>query len=804
MKTKLFIFVLLLVAFSPDLQAQLGKIYGTVVTEEGPLAYATVKLSKAEDSSFVKAAVTNVQGQFAFPQLIEKSYLLEISFIGMESYFSARIEMKQEIIQLPVIKLKPRSTELEEVEITAQKPLVSVFADKTVFNVESSLNSIGTDGMELLRKAPGVVMDNNENIIVEGKTGVQIFINGKPSPLAGTDLTNFLRALQASDIESIEIITQPSSKFDAAGNAGIINIVLKKDKRFGTNGSLTAGYAYGKYGRYNTSLNLNHRTKNAVVFGTYSHTAGKRWSFLYLDRTQEGVRYDSETETVGDNTGHNLRSGADFFLNSKHTVGILVNANVYDRLSDGITNTPIIPLPGTRPEQFLVANNFSESNNYNLNGNLNYRYADTLGRELTIDVDYGTYERDEETDQPNQYLNGLRNQTLFERNFGMNTLTEVDIVTLKADYSSKFMGGKLTFGGKYSLVRTDNDFQFFDIIDAQDILNFNRSNRFIYSENINAGYFNFNKKGKKWSYQFGLRAEQTISEGDLQSIQASEQNNVKRNYLDWFPSGGLTFAPAYNRSWALSYSRRIQRPNYRTLNPFESQLDELSFAKGNPFLQPQYTDNIKLSHTYNFRLTTSISYSFVRDFFAQITDTLGTTRNFITTRNIANQRVWNIGVSYPFQATKWWSVFFSFNAMRSNYVARDEKYVPLQQNAISFYGQNTFTLPKGFRLEVSGWFNSPYIWGGTYLSKSLGSLDIAIQKKFLGDKLTARLAFSDILFSSPWRADMQYGELYINGTGGWESRQVRFDLNYAFGRKEIKAARKRKTGMDAENKRVGE
>ncbi|MEM9930319.1 MAG: outer membrane beta-barrel family protein, partial [Bacteroidota bacterium] len=256
-------------------------------------------------------------------------------------------------------------------------------------------------------------------------------------------------------------------------------------------------------------------------------------------------------------------------------------------------------------------------------------------------------------------------------------------------------------------------------------------------------------------------------------------------------------------SWALNYSRRIARPNYNSLNPFESQIDELSFQKGNPFLQPQYTDNIKLSHTYKYRLTTSIGYSYISDFFAQITDTLGTDRNFLITRNIANQEVWNLSVSYPFTAAKWWSVYLSLNGYHSSYEGQDDKFVAIDQTTFSFYAQNTFTLPRGFRFEVSGWFSSPSVWGGTYITNSMGSLDLGLQKKFLDDKLSVRLSANDVLFTSRWFADMQFGDLFIDGTGGWESRRVQLNFSYNFGNQEVKNARRRKTGLEDEDGRVG-
>ncbi|NNE31045.1 MAG: outer membrane beta-barrel protein, partial [Winogradskyella sp.] len=223
---------------------------------------------------------------------------------------------------------------------------------------------------------------------------------------------------------------------------------------------------------------------------------------------------------------------------------------------------------------------------------------------------------------------------------------------------------------------------------------------------------------------------------------------------------------------------------------------------GNPFLQPQYTDNLKLSHTFNYRLTTSLSYSFIEDFFAQVTEAVGDNQNFIIQRNVANQKIINLGVSYPTRFNEWWSIYVSVNAYRSIYEATNPDFVSTEQNTLSLYAQNTFKLPKGITAEVSGWYSSPSVWGGTYETRSLGSLNLAFQKKFFNDKLTARLGFNDILYTSPWQGTTRFGNLFIDGSGGNDSRQVRFNLTYNFGRDDIKKARKRDTSIEDEKERI--
>ncbi len=795
--------LLLICCFHLQMNAQTGQIKGTVADQNTPLAFTTVVLKAATDSTMIKAAVTIEDGSFKFDNIAFANYFLEISYVGMTTYQSDVFSLNQSSFTAPKIILKPNTNEMESIEVVAKRPMIEVLADKTVFNIENTLNATGTTAFELLRKAPGVIIDNSNNLILEGKTGIQIYIDGRPSPLAGDDLVNFLNTLQSSDIDKIEIITQPSSKYDAAGNAGIINIKLKKDKRLGTNGTASVGYSYGKNGRASSSLNLNNQTKKTNFFGSYNNNFGDSYSFINLDRIQNNVRYDSETESIRDAKSNNLRVGADFFPNNKHTFGILLNGNFYTQEDNGFTRTPISPQATGEVEQVLVAQSVNDNQSYNLAGNINYKFVDTLGHEFSMDFDYGKYDRDRTSYQPNSYQNEAGDLVFLETNYRMQTPIDIDILTAKMDYSQNLFGGKLSAGGKFSLVETDNIFNFYNVINEDDVLNMDRSNTFSYSENINAGYFNYYKKIKKWTVQAGLRLEQTISEGDLQSTQINEEDKVNRNYFDWFPSGGLTYAPDYKNSWSLNYSRRIQRPNYASLNPFEYQLDELSFSKGNPFLQPQYTNNIKLSHTYKYRLTTSLSYSHIKDFFASVTETAGETRNFLITRNVANQQVWNLGISYPFSVNKWWSVYTSINAFHSEYKGNAEEFVSIDQTTLNFYGQNSFTLPKGFRFEISGWFSSPSVWNGTYQTKSMGSLDVALQKKFLDDRLSVRVAGSDILFTSFWRADMQFGDLYIDGSGGWESRLVKVNVSYRFGRNEIKKNRKRSTGLEEEGKRVG-
>jgi iron complex outermembrane recepter protein len=801
MKKQLFTLVGLFLTIS--LWSQTISIKGLAknAANEG-VPFAAVAVFKSSDSTLIKADIADANGGFKLSNIPTGRVFVSINSVGFQKFSSKVLELTDKDLEMDPSVLTPENRELTEVVVKSRKPMVEVLADKTVFNVQSSLSATGTTGFELLRKAPGIVIDNAENLILEGKTGVMIYIDGKPSVLSGADLTNFLKTLQASDIEAIEIITQPSSKYDAAGNAGIVNIRLKKDKRFGTNGTVSLGAAYGINGRLNGSISLNNRGRKTNFFATYSNNLGKTRNFMEFYRQQAGVIYDLSTVLVNDATSNNVKAGVDVFINNKSTFGVILNGNFNNGNSINNSRTPITRMTEGTPNQVLVAQNLSDFDNRNVYLNTNYRFADTLGHVLNMDADYGIYTSESLSNQPNTYFNGDETKKLFERNYQMNTPTNIHVLTFKTDYEQDFLKGKLAFGFKLSNVKTDNTFDFYDFTNGEKIKNKDRSNQFVYTENINAAYVNFNRTWGKLNFQGGLRVEHTVSEGNLTSLQQNKDNRVPRDYVNAFPSGGLTYAANANNSLALTYSSRIERPSYRSLNPFEFKIDELSYSKGNAFLKPQYSNDIKISHTYKYTLTTSLSYSYIKDFFAQVVDTIEGTRNFMMQQNIANQSVINVGISYPFQVAKWWDVFFSANAYRSNFEAKNDKYVPITRTTVSFYGQNTFSLPQNWKMEVSGWFSGPGVWGGTYLTKSLGSLDIAFQKKILNDKVSARLAFNDVFFTSFWRGNTQFGDLKINGRGGWESRQIRLNLSYNFGNNQVKSARNRKTGLEDEKGRI--
>jgi outer membrane receptor protein involved in Fe transport len=771
-------------------------------TNEG-IPFAGLVLRLAADSSVLKVEYSDAQGQFAFSVVPQGRYFLEASSLGYQTLAGPVFSFDGlEALRLPDLSLQTNAQQLNTVEVKAQKPLIEVQPDKMVFNVAGSINAMGQNGLELLRKAPGVMLDKDENVILKGKNGVAIYIDGRLSQLQGDDLKSILRGMQASEIEAIEIISQPTARFDAAGNAGIINIRLKKDKKLGTNGSLNYGYAIGIFNKWNGSLSFNNRSKGSNWFGTFSNNLGVNQSFTNFYRLQSNLVFDQKSTSRNENYNNNLKLGADFFLSKNKTLGFILNGNFSDSDGQSWSRTPISTQGTAQVLQVLQAQSLSANNRRNLNANLNYRVNAEQGKEFNIDLDFGRFTRADESFQPNRYFDANEKNVLSSRDFRMNRPTEIGIYSLKMDLSRPLGKGKLLYGTKLSLVETENTFDFFNVISGQNQLDENRSNTFNYRENINAAYASYQQKWKKWGLDAGLRLENTNSLGQLEAQLENPNNRVQRNYVNLFPSGGLTYQAGQSHTWGLNFSRRIDRPNYRTLNPFVSQLDELTYGQGNPFLQPQYTNNIELSHTYKYTLNTSLRVSHTSNFFAEVSDTIEGNRNFLMTRNIASERNIGINISYPFNPAKWWSVYANVNAYRLDYqAAQGNGFYNISANVLSLYVQNTFTLLKNWRFELSGFYTSPSVWGGTYDNRRFWGSEAGVQKRFLNEKFNLKVSVSDLFNSMQWRGISRFGGLLMDASGGWESRQFRVNLSYNFGRKEVGAARRRNTGADEESRR---
>ncbi len=797
-----------------------SSVYGQKITvkaineDASIVEYATVALMNAADSAIVKGEITNEDGVAIFENLAKGQYIIRTSFVGLADHWSEVVNIQEKDITLSAT-LKAMSQQLKEVVIAAKKPIIEVSADRMILNPDASISMAGISALDLLRKAPGVVIDNNDGIQLKGKNGVRIYIDGKPSQLTQQDLANLLRNMTSNDIEAVEIITNPSAKYDAQGNAGIINIRLKKNKNYGTNGSASLGLGYGKYHKANANVTLNNRQGKVNSFGNFGIGNSKWFNDMSLYRQQDGKIFDGYQEQTNHNKPVNAKLGLDYYLNPKHTFGVMVNGFAQYAANDYLSNSQTLISTQNREgiDSVLVASNNITNRALNLSFNGNYKYSDTLGNEFVFDIDRGLYRATSFSYQPNTYLTALEGTMLNSRIFTNDTPSDIDIFTIKGDYtkSLKASGWNVGAGFKYSNVQSDNTFVLNNLINGREIKDIFNSNEFLYNESVSALYVNANGKlGKKFTTQMGLRMEHSNTEGNLMkdpSLPVKEEDNVKRSYTDFFPSAALTYTMNDKNTFNLTYSRRLDRPNYRDLNPFEWRLDELTFRKGNPFLRPSYDNNLEFSYTFLQAATLSASYSKSRDQVSDIIERDFNTPNisYIVYRNIANREQWNLGLSTPLPIKKWWQGYLSLTMYQTYFEAMFDEYsfninTPIAFNA---YAENSFTLNDQHAFEISGWFNSASI-NGAMITRPQGSLDVAYRLKFADGKANLKIGYTDILATAGWKmsSDVIPG-LLINGSGRWESRRLTMNLSYRFGNNNVKSARKRSSGSEAEAKRLG-
>jgi hypothetical protein len=442
-----------------------------------------------------------------------------------------------------------------------------------------------------------------------------------------------------------------------------------------------------------------------------------------------------------------------------------------------------------------------------MNYNFNYRFADTSGHELNVDADYGFYNSDNHQFQPNNIYDPSGSNLKLREVYNTYTPSEIDIYSFKIDYEQNFKKGKLGVGSKVSFVQTDNTFQRF-FGEGTSNLEDNHNN-FNYDETIKAVYVNYNRQFKGVMLQAGLRVENTHSKGVSKGFrydyntgtEVSVDSLLDRNYTNPFPSAALTFNKNPMKQWSITYSRRIDRPSYQNLNPFEFNLDKYTFQRGNPNLRPQYTNSFGVTNIYKYKLTTSLNYSHVADVFSTIPKS-EESKAFITSENIATQNIVSLNVSMPFQY-KWYSLFFNVNTYYSHFQGQSKDYdVDVNIYSFNVYAQQTFKLAKNTTAELSGYYTSPSVWQGAFETNALGGLDVGLQQVILKGKGNLKASVTDIFKTYPWSATNKTTGQVLNVNGSYESRQFRLNFSYRFGSNQVKQARQRKTSIDEENKRT--
>ncbi|MGN7785360.1 outer membrane beta-barrel protein [Niabella sp. 22666] len=733
-----------------------------------------LNLLLAKDSVLVKTTIPDSTGKFDFSQLKEGSYLLHITHIGYQSYYSKLIDIGKQDINLPPIQLIPKVNELEAVKVSAARPFIQKKIDRVVVNPDALISNAGTTSLDVLEKAPGVLVDIDGNISMKGKSGVVVFIDNKPTYMAAGDLANYLRSLPSSSIDAIELMTTPPAGYDAAGNAGIINIKLKKNTARGLNGGVNLSYGQGRYLRSNNSFNFNYRINKFNLFSNFSWNQNNNYQDLTINRyyyKPDGTYnsgFSQNSYIKRKFTGQNARIGADYYLSKKSTLGAVLSGFINPAKSGILNNAQVLDANNT-PTALIKA--VSESDRKWSNGsiNLNYSYKiDEKGKELTANADYISYRADQIQSLTNSSFTPggvLTEQSLLE-----STLpATIKIQTAKLDYVHPLEKiGKIELGVKSSFVNTDNTASFFDVESGIATPNYEFSNRFKYKENINAGYLNYSRDWEKLSLQLGMRLENTRIDGHQLGNPLIADSSFTRNYTGLFPTLYLAYRldSAQKHQLGLSIGRRIDRPDYQDLNPFTYPIDRFTYYGGNPFLVPTYSYNLELSHTYKNKITTSLEYSIIKNLIQETNEQKGTVY-YSRPGNYGRQTVFGLTVNGNLQPYKWWTlqIYTEFKNVGFESTLYGQT---LDENRWYWYvgPTNQFTITKNLSAELAGSYQTR-ILSGQFLTIPVWQVRTGLSQKVLKGNGTVRLNLSDIFYTNQPGGDIRN---IANSRANWLSK----------------------------------
>ena len=809
MKNVLTILVLFLVTAS--FGQEQGNIKGQLQSNQESIEYATLVLRAAVDSAIVKTELSGLDGEFEFFNLSYGDYFLEVMHLGYTNHNSPVFTLNTPEYTMPSVMMESATNVLETAVVTSKKPFITREIDRTVVNVEGSLLAAGGSAIDVLNTSPGITVSRSGAISLAGKSGVLVFIDGKKAYLSGSDLTSYLDNLSAEELSQIEIMSTPPASYDAAGNAGVINIKTKKSRLKGYSGSVGMSYRQGKHPILRQNTNFNYRSKAFSLFANLSLNSIKDFDNLYIVRNLRELGssdietiYNQNTNQINNSKNLNARLGMDYYLSDRTTLGM--SGNFYTNKGDvEISNTTLLKDPSNTVLQSILAPGTTDTewDNYNFNLNLQHQF-DSTDHSLFVDVDYLSYKTFSEQSIENSFFDGIieGNEAPISRSGILNRFPQnIDIYSGKVDYIRPAFSGRgtLEFGFKSSYVKSDNIFNFFNVDENSNLtLDSAQSNHFIYKEKINAGYANAKLKiNEQWGAQLGLRVEATDGEG----TQVLTNRTTFNDYVELFPSAYVTYNINEANVLGLSYGRRIERPAYSDLNPFRVYLDQFTFEEGNPWLAPQTSHNLELNYMGAFRATAY--YNDIDNvIMSTVSQNIEKNETFIRPENLANSKVYGVYLDANFEPAS----FITTNIFLNVYNASTEGEVndlPFSIEGTTFSGKiiNGVSFGDGWRFSMGAWYTSKSL-ESTFRRNPFGRLGFAIQKSFLDRNATLRVSSNDPFRWDKFVGSSNFQNIDLYGENNWQTRTILVSFTYKFRNGKVKRRSERESGISEETDRV--
>jgi iron complex outermembrane receptor protein len=789
---------------SLDVQSQnkFSVVQGRILLQKNLLVdAAAIALVRLRDSAVINTITAGTDGLFKFRNVSPGNYLVRISEQGYQLYYSAPVHISTAgLINLPDVTLKPSITNLKEITINNKKTYIETRPDKTILNVEKAGLATGVSVLDVLAAAPGIKVNSGGDILFKGGQKALIAINGRTVSLSGADLNAQLQNLQSSDIGEIELVANPSAKYDAAGAGGLINIILKKGKNEGFNGSITQGAGYGNFYKLNSGVNMNYRNKKFNFFGSYSFGENNTDHTIITNRyvgtlTNFNVDYYSKQKTYASN----YTLGTDFTIDPAHTLGVLIVGSFNNNFINKHTESAIANrgINDSTLTTNAVMNRHVNTVNYNVN------YNGQLGhtsQTIAADADYSVYNRNMAEDM-NSILYNVQTGTNGKIQH-YNNLAPTGVINYsgRIDYVNPIdKSRRLEAGLKSSYAKSDNSQQFDNVTGAVAVINPYLSSRFNYTENITGAYANYIvMPSTKFDYQLDLRVEHTESDADS----FIESHRVKRSYTDFFPVATFNYNPSASHHFSLTYNRRIDRPTYQELNPIIAFQDKYNLTAGNAYLRPSYQDRIELKHIYKNKIATSLYAAFVRDafnftYFAQN----DATAIYVTGKaNLKRADTYGLNLNIPAELTTWWNLNADIDASYQRYV----DYAGLLNKGTGdaiFKLHQQFLLPAGISLTADGQYEVPTFYN-LYHYRASYYVQSSVVKSLFNKRANLSFTMQDIFNTNRDRYSSNYANLNFVGYDKKETQKILLSFTYRFGKTTVKASRKHATGNSDDLKRI--
>lgn len=781
------------------------ELKGKIIEANGDyIPGANIKLVSLSDSTQKNLLASDLTGKFSYTNIKAGSYLLLVSFVGFtENKSKITIDKNTELAD--VVLRSDDKTTLKSINITATRDVIEQQFDKMVVNVENTPSAAGSTVLDVLGKSPGVAIDQNGNLSLRGKQGVVVMINDKQVRLSGPELAELLRGVSATNVSKVELIANPSAKFDASGSAGIINIKLKKDLRAGINGNLSLNGGHGKYVKSNNGGNINYNKGKVNLYGNYNYAYRGDYVWMDIERkfsptTSVNSLFSQDYNQDITYGSHTSRVGMDYKISPKATIGTELfgtftkidrNANSKTLITDNLAAYD------SRLNSFNTTLN--GRNNYGINFNYNQK-TDTLGSAFSADVDYAEFILNDKQTYDFEYLNSSGKPTDPPLSLYNDADGKLRIKSGGVNYAGRIKDIlKFETGLKASSTNSITSLDFFNVTNGQSIFNPDLSNRFNYLENVQAAYLNLSRKSERLQYQFGLRFEATQATGKS----GAGLNNFNRDYAQLFPSAALSYKLSEMHSIGATLSRRIQRPTYAQINPFFYFLDPSTRLSGNPELIPALSYSSELNYTFRNRYILSAGYFNTGNAIVdtQIPDAIDPQLIIQKPINIKQYQVYSLNLSLPVKVSNWFSSSNSFGGYYGKYSGMiNNASLNNSKPYLTINSSNTFTL-QDWSLQLIGTYNGRQFYGNAEISP-VTVLAFAVQKKLFSKNATLSLNFNDIFLSNTVRS--------LNAVPGYsnkflwqrDSRTAVLGFSYRFGGK-TQNSDKRKGSAEDEKRRAG-